>query len=98
MWVRNKDKTEIINFDHVQDVFLTSLKGGRGEVLARSTYIEEVCGNCTKYIKCITHTLGEYDEKRRAEFALRELFEALADEDQYFDMPSEREAKIGSCP
>lgn len=87
MWVLNKDKNAIINLDRVENVFISY--SGKG-VLASSTSAKDSYGNCKKY------TLGEYDEERKEEFALRELFDAISDGEQCFEMPSEREAELGT--
>ena len=83
MWVLNEDKNEIINLNRAENVFIEPT--GTGET------IRALVGSGRK-------ELGKYDNRRKAEFALRELFEAIADEDQYFEMPSEREAELGTLP
>ena len=63
MWVLNKNKTEIINLDRAKKVFLEPT--GRGEVIMAS-------------VESGREKIEEYSDKKKAEFALGRLFEAIA--------------------
>ena len=81
MWVLNKDKTAIINIDHAECIFLICLDA------EKMTWIWASVGTNTK-------KLGEYSDKRKAEFALGMLFSAISAGARYFEMPSEEEMEF----
>lgn len=81
MWVRNKEKSEIINLDRAENVFISNA-GKMVRIWAS--------------VQSDSFVLGEYSDEIIARVALGQLFDAISDGKWCIEMPSEREAELGT--
>lgn len=84
MWVRNKDKSEIINLDRAESVFISDA----GKMVRIWASVQ----SDSKMFE-----LGEYSDEIIARVALGQLFDAISDGKWCIEMPSEKEVQDHRC-